>query len=246
MDQIIRIATSAKKAAAAKAAASRPHRLVRNLAWIYGSFTLIIALLLSMAFWPIEALPRLRAFASESIAHGLGAIVLSSLMLTTTVLLAVLVMTAARRQLLPAEVQEEGPSWLPQSLSQRLAGISPQVAARQGQALILFLGTALTGLATWLLWPATYPPGNPEAGANLLAGVAFALSFVTLVAERIVKEFPAPQLPEAPGLRRLLLLVTVILLAAGCFQVAHGVGLAWVRWPTMVVAFLPWLIAAEF
>jgi regulator of protease activity HflC (stomatin/prohibitin superfamily) len=240
MDQITKIATSTKKAAA-----SRPHRLVRNLAWLYGSFTLIIALLLSMAFWPIEALPRLRGLARESIIHGLGAIVLSSLMLTTTVVLATLLMTAARRQLLPAEGRE-GPDWLPESLSRSLASISPQVAARQGQGVILFLGTALIGLATWLLWPETYPPGNPEAGANLLAGVAFALSFVTLVAERILKEFPAPQLPEAPSLRRLLLLTTVILLAAGCFQVAHGVGLGWVRWPTMVVAFLPWLISAEF
>ncbi len=227
-----------------RAAASRPHRLVRNLAGLYCGLALLIAVLLSAAFWPIEALPRLRALASESIVHGMGVIVLSTLLLTATVLLATLLVTGSRRQLLLAEGIGAEPDWLPQSLS-RWTDVSPPVAARQGQGLILLAGTLLTGAVTWLLWPVTYPAGTIESDANLLSGVAFALSFISLVCERIVKEFPAPQLPEAPSLRRLLLLTTLLLLAAGCFQVAHGVGLAWVRWPTIVVAFFPWLISAE-
>src|SRR5579871_6188754 len=104
MDQTTKIASSAKKAAA-----SRPYRLVRNLAWLYGSFTLAVALLLSVAFWPISALPRIRGLANESIVHGLGAIVLPSLMLTTTVVLAILLVTAVRRQLLPADELPDQP-----------------------------------------------------------------------------------------------------------------------------------------
>jgi regulator of protease activity HflC (stomatin/prohibitin superfamily) len=227
-----------------RAAASRPHRLVRNLGALYCGLTLLIAVLLSMAFWPIDGLPRMRALASESIVHGMGVIVLSTLVLTTVVLLAASLVTASRRQLLLiGEGAPEG-EWLPQSIS-RWTNVSPPVAARQGQGLILFLGTLLTGAVTWLLWPVTYPPGTIESDANLLSGFAFALSFISLVCERIVKEFPTAQLPEAPSLRRLLLLATVLLLAAGCFQVAHGVGLAWIRWPTIIVAFIPWLISAE-
>jgi regulator of protease activity HflC (stomatin/prohibitin superfamily) len=227
-----------------RAAASRPHRLVRNLAALYCGLTLLIALLLSAAFWPIEGFARMRALANETIVHGMGVIVLSTLFLTATVFVAAMLVTGSRRQLLLIDEGEAEPDWLPQSLS-RWTDVSLPVAARQGQGIVLFIGTLLTCGVTWLLWPLHYPPGTIESDANLLSGFAFALSFISLVCERIVKEFPAAQLPEAPSLRRLLLLATLLFLAAGCFQVAHGVGLAWIRWPTIVVAFVPWLISAE-
>ena len=50
----------------------------------------------------------------------------------------------------------------------------------------------------------------------------FALAFVSLVCERVMVAFPAPQLPEAPALRRLLLLTTVLLAAAACIELGRG------------------------
>jgi regulator of protease activity HflC (stomatin/prohibitin superfamily) len=240
MDQADTIAGGVKRAAA-----SRPHRLVRNLIGLYGGSALVVAVLLSAAVWPFAGLARLRALAAEAIAHGLGVTGLSVLLLATVVLLATFVVTASRRPRFGEGIAADADAAATQSSSWSPARISLQVAARQAQGLILSLGALLIGGVVWLIWPAPSAPGTVESDANLLAGIAFALSFFSLVAERIVKEFPAPQLPEAPSLRRLLLLTTLILLVAGCFQVAHGAGFGWVRWPVMVVAVLPLLISVE-
>jgi regulator of protease activity HflC (stomatin/prohibitin superfamily) len=58
-------------------------------------------------------------------------------------------------------------------------------------------------------------------------------------------EFPAPQLPEVPALRRLLLLTTLLLGAAACIELGRGAMLGWLRWPQWVVTLLPMLVALE-
>jgi regulator of protease activity HflC (stomatin/prohibitin superfamily) len=58
-------------------------------------------------------------------------------------------------------------------------------------------------------------------------------------------EFPTPQLPEAPALRRVLLLTTWLLLATACAELGRAAGLGWVRWLLYVLAVAPCLVAAE-
>ena len=69
-----------------------------------------------------------------------------------------------------------------------------------------------------------------SANANLVAAVVIGLAFPSLIAERMMSAFPASQMPEAPGLRRLLLLTTVFLGVTGVAEIGRSVGLAWVVW----------------
>jgi regulator of protease activity HflC (stomatin/prohibitin superfamily) len=124
---------------------------------------------------------------------------------------------------------------------------NPGFAARQGQAFIVTTGAVLVWLAERWLLPA-HASSTVKAAASVgIAGVggAFALAFVSLVAERFVKEFPEPQLPEAPTVRRLLLFTTFVLVAAACLEMGRSVGVTWVRWPVWVVAHLPVLVMLE-
>jgi regulator of protease activity HflC (stomatin/prohibitin superfamily) len=82
--------------------------------------------------------------------------------------------------------------------------------------------------------------------ANIAAAFVFAVAFVSLMAERVMNAFPAPQLPEAPLLRRLLLLVTVLLALAACTEIGRSVALTWIRWPELVLMWAVALIALEF
>ncbi|MGH8207354.1 MAG: protease modulator HflK, partial [Steroidobacteraceae bacterium] len=70
-------------------------------------------------------------------------------------------------------------------------------------------------------------------------------AFVSLIAERLMNDFPEPQLPEAPRVRRMLLLVTLILAAAALVEVGHSARLSWVRWPAMLIIALPCVVALE-
>ena len=51
--------------------------------------------------------------------------------------------------------------------------------------------------------------------------------------------------PEAPGLRRLLLLTTLILAVAGVAEIGRGVGFGWVEWVQRALIVLVALIATE-
>jgi regulator of protease activity HflC (stomatin/prohibitin superfamily) len=120
----------------------------------------------------------------------------------------------------------------------------PGVAARLGQALIVPAGTVLVYLVLQCFWPSEATPDNPTS-ANILAAFVFALTFISLVGERVMVEFPEPQLPEAPALRRLLLLTTLLLAVAACVELGRGAALGWVRWPQYGVLLLPMLVALE-
>ncbi len=205
----------------------RSHRLIRHLALLYGISAAAVFVSLAAALLPEGVLPQLRSLAHEAVAGGLAALVLAALVLSLTGLCATLSLTAARFQ---------------HSLS---AGkFDPGIAARQGQALIVPAGALLVWLFTWLLWPRD-TPADSATSANIAAALAFGLAFVSLVCERTVHAFPAPQLPEAPSLRRLLLLTTAILAAAGCIELGRGAGLTWTRWLLIVIACVPVAIAAE-
>jgi regulator of protease activity HflC (stomatin/prohibitin superfamily) len=201
----------------------RPHRFVRRLTLLYTGAALIVVLLLSMRFVPASLAPRTVELVAEAIAGGLGGMVLTALLLALTGLVATLSLTAARY---------------------RLWRFEPGFAARIGQALILPLGAALLCGSAALLWPVDATTVIP-ANADTVAAFVFALAFVSLVAERSMHAFPAAQLPEAPSLRRLLLLCTLLLLAAACVELGRAAELSWIRWPAVVLICVPCAVALE-
>jgi regulator of protease activity HflC (stomatin/prohibitin superfamily) len=216
---------SAKAPSNPHSIAPRPHRFVRRLTLLYAGAALIVVLSLSVKLLPENLLPGAHAFASEVQSGGLGGMVLSALLLALTGLLATLALTQARYRGL-------------------LLRFDAGFAAREAQALIVSIGAMLTCLSAALLWPA-WPFSAVPANANAAAAFAFTLAFVSLVAERAMHAFPAPQLPEAPSLRRLLLLSTVLLLAAACAELGRGSNLEWIRWPVFLLICLPGVVAAE-
>jgi regulator of protease activity HflC (stomatin/prohibitin superfamily) len=201
---------------------------------------LAVGLLLLLALLPLGMGGSPQALAHEAIAGGLGATVLAALLLSLTGLLATLTLTLSRfRSSLALEQGRvaAGTDW-------RNVFEHPGVAARLGQALIVPVGAVLIYLALQFLWPYEAVPDNATS-ANILAAFVFALTFVSLVCERIMVEFPAPQLPEAPALRRLLLLTTLLLGAAACIELGRGAMLGWLRGPQWIVALLPMLVVLE-
>jgi regulator of protease activity HflC (stomatin/prohibitin superfamily) len=218
------------------AASSRPHRFLRRLIWLYGAFAVATGVFLSVPFWPVSVVLPAKTLASEAILGGLGAMVMSALLLALTGLAATFALTAARQPRLLATETPAG--WW----SMRRG---PGFAARTGQGVIVPLGAALIYAVSWLLWPITDSLTQAAADANFLAAFAFAVAFVSLVAERMMHAFPEPQLPEAPSLRRLLLLTTVVLAAAGCVEVGRGAGLTWIAWAAVALICLIVLVVTE-
>lgn len=236
----------ASAAAFSGAVASRSHRLVRNLVALYAAFIVVVGFALSIAIWPGGGLVRARTIAAEAIASGYAGVVLAALFLALTGLIGALLLTASRQRLLPAErAYSQAEMTRGELIGRALTHLHPGIMARQGQALVVSLGAIVTVLAAWLLWPAAGGTLPIPANAYLVAAFALAIGFPSLIAERLLNAYPAPSLPEAPSLRRLLLLVTVLLGAAGVFEIGRGIGLAWVRWPLEALLVLLALIAVE-
>jgi regulator of protease activity HflC (stomatin/prohibitin superfamily) len=218
----------------------RSHRLTRRLSLVYGIAALAVGVLLLLALLPAGVAAPTQALAHEAIAGGLAATVLAALLLALTGLLATLALTSARfRQATATEQGRAAPGtgW-------RQVLDHPGVAARIGQAVIVPTGALAIYLALQFLWPVE-ATADYRASANILAALVFALAFVSLVCERVMVAFPAPQLPEAPALRRLLLLTTLLLAAVACIELGRGAMLGWVRWAQWVVAVVPMLVVLE-
>jgi regulator of protease activity HflC (stomatin/prohibitin superfamily) len=215
--------TSAAPSQSSPPLVPRPHRFVRRLTLVYAGAALIVALLLSTQLLPASIAPRIRDVVDEAIAGGLGGMVLTALLLPLTGLAATLSLTASRY---------------------RLWRLEPGFTARVGQALILPLGALLLFICAGLLWPVDVVTVIP-ANANTVTAFVFALAFLSLVAERSMHAFPPAQLAEAPSLRRLLLLCTLLLLAAACVELGRAAEISWIRWPTLLLICLPCLVALE-
>ncbi|MGH8259970.1 MAG: SPFH domain-containing protein, partial [Steroidobacteraceae bacterium] len=177
-----------------------------------------------------------------------GGIALAALLLTVTALLGTLALTAARLRHAAASAEAGGAGAAEtDALGPRDALAlrdDPGAAARAGQALIAPVGAVVVCLAIRLLWPRAHAV-ELATSANIGGAFLLAFAFVSLVCERIMNAFPAPQLPEAPTLRRLLLLATLLLAAAACIEFGHGASLRWMFWPAAVIACLPGVVAAE-
>jgi regulator of protease activity HflC (stomatin/prohibitin superfamily) len=204
--------------------APRPHRLVRRLSLLYGGAALLALLPLLIPLLPNSAFPTAHSLEAEAISGGLAATVLAALLLALTALGAAATLTWARYR--------------------DIAHFDPGIAARQGQAIVVPLGATAVLVCAFALWPSGSPTAV-AANANLVAAFVFALAFISLVAERVMHAFPAPQLPEAPSLRRLLLLTTLLLAASASAELGRGAGAAWVRWPTLLLIALPCAVATE-
>jgi len=231
----------------------RAHRLMRGLTWLYASAVLAVGLWLALGLLPAGVAP---ALARDWVVGGLGAIVLPALLVALTALVATLTLTGTRfRYAAAAEAQRIETPWdrriaaffganAPATAHYHSIKASPGFAARQGQAVIVTTGAVLVWIAERVLWPAQGSP-NVEVAAGVSVGIAFALAFASLVAERFVNAFPEAQLPEAPTVRRLLLFSTLVLVAAACLEMGHSVGVAWVHWLVLAVAVLPGVIMLE-
>jgi regulator of protease activity HflC (stomatin/prohibitin superfamily) len=219
----------------------RSHRLIRRLLIVYGSALAATVALLCAAFLPASVFPQTYALARELVDGSGGAAVLTALLLATATLLGTFALTTARlrHSLLPAAQRAARGSraW---SLA------DPGFAARQGQAIVVTTATLLIALAVRVLWPSGAATASGVA-ANVAGAFAVGLAFVSLVAERVIAEFPEPQLPEAPQLRRILLLATVVLGLAACVEFARAAGIDWfwLYWAELVVICVPGVIAAE-
>ncbi len=218
----------------------RSHRLVRHLALLYGLATLAVALALTAGWLPADVAPQLRALAREAATDGLAGITLAALLLADVVLLGTLALTATR-----VRHAAEGGAEIVSSRHPLAFRDHPGNAARMGQALIAVPGAALICVAIRGLWPSASGIVEHAASANIAAAFGIAIAFISLVAERIVNAFPAPQLPEAPALRRVLLLATCLITAGACIGFGRGAGLAWLHWPAAVIVCIPGLVAAE-
>jgi regulator of protease activity HflC (stomatin/prohibitin superfamily) len=209
------------------------YRLVLRLSWLYVTLVLPILLLLCVAVLPNGVLPNVHALAAEILAGGFAALVLPALLLALTALLATLLLTRARYRF--SGTTPEAVSWWQ---------FDPGAAARLGQAIVVSLGVTLIILCAALFWPRAASVAS-SASANVAAALGFVLAFIALISERTMSAFPAPQLPEAPSLRRLLLLSTLLLLLAACIELGRSAALAWVYWLAVVLIGIPCLVAAE-
>ncbi len=226
---------------------SRAPQLVRRLIWVYGAYGLGVTLLLALGALPWRAVPKIKGMASELLVGGLGAASLAAVLISLTALVATALLAFSRLSLRRAEAARLAGEFdtSPPSLFTPLLKLGPGVLARQGQAVVLTLGAAVLVLAAKLLWPALTPPAPISADANLVAALIIGLAFPSLIAERMMHAFPAEQMPEAPGLRRLLLLTTLMLAAAGVAEIGRSIGFAWVLWAQRALVIVALLIALE-
>jgi regulator of protease activity HflC (stomatin/prohibitin superfamily) len=215
---------SAAPPASQRPMAPRPHRFVRRLSLIYAATALAALLPLLIPLLPNTLFPAAHLLIAEAIDGGLAATVLTALLLAVTTLSATWVLTLSRYR--------------------GLRRFEPGVAARLGQAIAVPLGATMVIVCAAALWPKGSTTAA-SANANVIAAFVFALAFVSLVAERTMHAFPAPQLPEAPSLRRLLLLVTLLLAASACAELGRGAGLSWIRWPTLLLIVVPCVVVVE-
>jgi regulator of protease activity HflC (stomatin/prohibitin superfamily) len=237
----------------------RAHRLARTLTWLYGAAVLLVGFWVFLGFFSAATVP---STAREWIDSGMGGVVLSALLVALTGSIATLAMAGTRfRYAMSLETQDTGTQW-EDPTERRIAKFfgkkssiipyyrsikaDPGFVARQGQAVIVTTGAVVVWFTEWLFWPPQVSPtGDLGKNFGAVVGVALTLAFVSLVAERFVKEFPEPQLPEVPTVRRLLFFATLVLVAGAVLEVGHGEGFTWVRWLVCALAVLPGLVMLE-
>ncbi|MFL5285615.1 MAG: SPFH domain-containing protein [Rhodopila sp.] len=118
--------------------------------------------------------------------------------------------------------------------------------ARWPQALVMVPLCILVILAALLPRFASVQDAVVPETAWFWGGTLIVLAFPLLVAERVLAAWPPARLPEAPGLRALLFLATIMLPATGALEIAAGLGAPSLAARLMAaLSLLPCAIAAE-
>jgi regulator of protease activity HflC (stomatin/prohibitin superfamily) len=107
----------------------------------------------------------------------------------------------------------------------RLAGGAVGNAARWPQVALVTPLAVLAALAAWRLRPDL---GPAPASSAAIGAAALGLSFLALIAERMVAALPPARTPEAPDLRALASLAVLVTAAAGLGAIAAGAGAPYV------------------
>jgi regulator of protease activity HflC (stomatin/prohibitin superfamily) len=97
-------------------------------------------------------------------------------------------------------------------------------AARWPQAIAITGLASIAAACAWLPPLASTTPPSPATNF-ILGGVAIALAFPLLIAERLIAATPGSRLPEAPALRALLLVPVLVWPVAGVTSIATGLGI---------------------
>ncbi len=226
---------------------SRAAALARRLLQLYAIFAAVVLALLIIGLAPIKAGSKLKDLGVEALTGGVGATALTAILLSLTALAAAALLTDGRLWRKRADAAQAAGELDPNpaTILTALWRLGPGGLAREGQAVLLPLGFIATALIARLLWPNPQAPA-PIAGApNLVAAAIVGLAFASLIAERMMSTVPAEQMPEAPGLRRLLLVSTLMLALAAVAEVARGLGMAWVAWIDRTIMVIALVIGAE-
>ncbi len=226
---------------------SRAVQLVGRLTWLYGIYTAVIGFLLLAGSAPLRGSLRMVGLAREMVKGGLGVTSLLAVLVPLIALCAAGLLTHSRlwRRRTEAALAAGEIDHAPPTLLAIVWKRGPGFLARQGQAILLPLGLAIMALVSWLIWPSTHAAAPVANDVNLIAALIIGLSFPSLIAERMMNGFPAAQMPEAPGLRRILLITTVALALAGLAEIGRGIGFTWTVWVQRALSVVSLLVAAE-
>jgi regulator of protease activity HflC (stomatin/prohibitin superfamily) len=242
LDQMNGIAEPELATLAAFAEARRMQGPLRRAA----AFSILLALAIPAALLlptPLRATPIARAL----LPSGIPALLTGALLLAATGLAATLGIVRARIRTLHPPLPGPVPPRILRRLRLARPGVSREPragvsrAARWPQALTVAAGAALALLAMVRLWPAVAPPPLPAELWFAIGGACLVLAFPLLVGERVFAATDPLVLPEAPGLRVLLLLPVLACVLAALAALATGLGIR--AAPRLVVAALAYLIA---
>ena len=122
---------------------SRAPQLVRRLTWLYGAYVVIIGLMMIFGAAPIRGVAKIKGFAIELVTGGMGVVALSAVLLAFIALGATGLLANERlwrRRAEAARAAGELDSG-PPSVFALLWRLGPGFLAREGQAVVLPLGS---------------------------------------------------------------------------------------------------------
>lgn len=226
---------------------SRAVQLVARLTWLYAIYAGVIVVLLAAHLLPFKGPAKLVGLSRELAIGGLGETSLGAVLLVLSALVAAGLLTGARlwRRRVETAMAAGEIDNAPPTLLALVWKRGPGFLARQGQAVVLPLGALVIVLFTWLMWPKAGAPAAVSNDANLIAALIIGLAFPALIVERMMNAFPREQMPEAPGLRRLLLIATLILGVAGLAEIGRGLHYGWVVWIQRGLSLVSLFVAVE-
>jgi len=229
------------------AALSRPVQLIRRFILLYGGLAVLLVLFLAVGALPYAAHSHFKAITAELLAGGLGYAALAPILLSLVPLMAagLQVYARLRRRRMDA-TRQAGILEPPPFPGLKFVGnLEPGFVSREGQAVILPVGAIIAGLLNWGLSHAGHALPAIPSDAYLVASILIGFALPSLIAERTMNNLLPEQMPEAQGLRRLLLLTTLFLAIGGLGEIGRGLGYPWARWVLVALGLVALAILVE-